>query len=83
MNFFEHYEKIKEAKKNLPPETTWTVVESSEYYTGINSVGAIVYLRKVDSVHVSYSYFHSSLLSPREYKRPIEVFIKTFRPILQ
>lgn len=83
MNYFEQYEKLKHTRTQLPLGTTWEVTESSDYSSGTTSVGDRVYLREVDSVYVHYSYYHGHIISPREYKRPIKVFTKTFKPILQ
>lgn len=81
MSYFEQYEKIKHTRTHLPLGSIWEVIKSTDYCCGVNAVGDRVYLREVDSVHVHYSYYHGHILSRREYKRPITVFTKTFKPI--
>lgn len=83
MNYFEQYEKIKEAKTNLTPGTVWEVIESSSYLGSTNLVGARVRIKNLINNCVHYSYYRGHIISHLEYERPIEVFTRTFRPILQ
>lgn len=83
MNYFEQYEKIKEAKTNLTSGTVWEVIVSSSYLGSTNLVGTRVRIRNLIGNCVHYSYYRGHIISHLEYERPIEVFTRTFRPILK
>ena len=81
MSLFTEYEKLRTVRKSLPIGSKWEIVESTEGYYGCNTLGGIVTLVELNSTDVGYTY-SSYIREPLTHFRNIEIFKRTFRPVL-
>lgn len=85
MKYFELYEKIRDAKNSIKPESKW-VVEKVTWYPYVSNrsiLGEIVTVVSVDSEFVGYYYDNRPRDGFIPCIRPIKVFLESFRPVVE
>jgi hypothetical protein len=85
MNYFQEYERIKKAKNSIQVDSRWRIITATSGSIGLNTVGRTVTVRSVNMNVIAYSYEPLANAPPLRdftYERDIDVFKRTFSPIL-